>query len=215
MKYKGLKIMFCIPGPSFSSHFLNSWDALTRFLNKEKIDYGLNTGYAPLVNIAREKVLGIDFNAKNKIPFQGKIDYDYIMWIDSDITFNPNDFENLLQTKTDVISGYYTMLNNTGKHLYAAIKNKKHLTPKIIEDYKNTKECKCETVMEVDKPCLGFLLIKKEVMDQLTYPYFEIKYEDNIHKNEAHCFFEKIKEAGFIMHIHTACRVGHIKQQIF
>ena len=79
MKYKGLKIMFCIPGASFSSHFLNCWDLLTRFMNEEGIQYGLNTGYVPIINLARDQVLGINPHAEIKIPFDGKIIYDYII----------------------------------------------------------------------------------------------------------------------------------------
>jgi|TARA_R110000824_G_scaffold391044_1_gene588598 hypothetical protein len=215
MKYKGLKIMFCIPGASFSSHFLNCWDLLTRFMNEEGIQYGLNTGYVPIINLARDQVLGINPHAEIKIPFDGKIIYDYIMWIDSDTIFAPEQFKNLLDSKVQVVSGYCTMLNNKGKHTYAVVKNGKHINQKVIQDFLDEIDCGCNTIMKVDKPTLAFCLIEKKVMDKLTYPYFDIEYKNGTWKGEDYYFFDKITKAGFNMHIHTASRVGHLKQQIF
>jgi len=210
--------MFCIPGKSFSNHFLNCWDNLTRHLHERKIDYGLSTGYTPIIHLARDKVLGISPFDKQKIPFQGKIDYDYIMWIDSDTIFSPADFENLILAEQDVVSGYCTINNKNKENIYAGSINGKFLTQKIIDDYRNDSECKCHRVMEVTNPCMGFLLIRKKVMDKLTYPFFEPQYikDDNYDgfEGEPSAFFRKIREAGFKMHIHTLVRVGHEKTQI-
>ena len=44
--------------------------------------------------------------------FGGEIDYDYIMWIDSDIVFKPEQFFKLLDHDRDIISGLYMMQDN-------------------------------------------------------------------------------------------------------
>ena len=215
---QGLKIMFCIPGQSFSNNFLNCWDHLTRFLYERKIDYGLSTGYTAIIHTARDYVLGISNHDKEKIPFQGKVDYDYIMWIDSDIIFSIADFENLILADQDVVSGYYTIDNNNSENNYAVSIDNKPLNQQMIDDYKNDKDCKCHRVMEVTAPAMGFCLIKRKVMDKLTYPFFEPKYIDDGKfygfEGEDSGFFRKIREAGFKTHIHTIVRVGHEKTQI-
>jgi hypothetical protein len=215
---QGLKIMFCIPGQSFSNNFLNCWDHMARFLHERKIDYGLSTGYTPIIHTARDKVLGISHFDKEKIPFQGKIDYDYILWIDSDTIFKPSDLENLVIGDRDVISGYCNMLTADGSQKYAVSIDGEHISQKTIDDYRNDKDCKCHRVMEVTNPCMGFLLIKKKVMDKLKYPFFEPKYIDDGtfsgFEGEDTGFFRKIREAGFKMYIHTNVRVGHEKTQI-
>jgi len=215
---KGLKIMFCIPGKSFSNHFLNCWDTLTRWLYKQGIDYGLSTGYTAIVHTARDYVLGINNYSKEKVPFEGKIDYDYIMWIDSDIIFSRADFENLILADQDVVSGFYTIDSIGPENNYAASIDGELLNQKMIDDYKNDSECKCHRVMEVTAPAMGFCLIKKKVMDKLKYPFFEPKYiQDGKFygfEGEDSGFFRKIREAGFKTHIHTVVRVGHEKTQI-
>ena len=45
----------------------------------------------------------------NQKPFQGKVDYDVIVWIDSDIIFTPEDVFKLLDSPHDVTAGVYMM----------------------------------------------------------------------------------------------------------
>ena len=52
-------------------------------------------------------------NGIKQKPFQGKIDYDYIMWIDSDQVFNVEMFKRLLSYDVPVVSGCYLMANVT------------------------------------------------------------------------------------------------------
>jgi hypothetical protein len=49
--------------------------------------------YSSMVNFARCKVLGANVLAgPHQVPWQGQIEYDYQMWIDSDIAFTPENF---------------------------------------------------------------------------------------------------------------------------
>ena len=52
--------------------------------------------------------------------FNGQLDYDYIMWIDSDILFTPEQFVRLLSHDVDIVSGLYLM--EGGIH-YATVKD--------------------------------------------------------------------------------------------
>ena len=51
-----------------------------------------------MVNFARCKCLGANvLRGPNQIPWDGKLEYDYQLWIDSDIVFNSEKFFQLLQ----------------------------------------------------------------------------------------------------------------------
>ena len=57
-------------------------------------------------------MLGNPEKGSDQKPFNGK-EYDYILWIDNDIIFTPEDFQKLYKEDKDVISGLYVMANNT------------------------------------------------------------------------------------------------------
>ena len=80
-----MKVIFCIPGNSFSNRFLKSWTKLQQELNKKNIEYELMCEYTPNIYQVRGLLLGANIQyGPTQQPWQGKKDYDYIMWIDSD-----------------------------------------------------------------------------------------------------------------------------------
>jgi len=57
----------------------------------------ISQDYSSMVNFARCKCLGANvLRGPNQIPWDGKLDYDYQLWIDSDIVFNTEKFWQLL-----------------------------------------------------------------------------------------------------------------------
>ena len=92
-----MKIIFCIPGREFSNRFLQCWTNLIKHLESKEIEWELVNKYSPIVYLAR----------LNCIKEAIKRDYDYIMWIDSDIFFKPTDFDRLLSHEKDIVSGLY------------------------------------------------------------------------------------------------------------
>ena len=99
-----MKIIFCIPGKSFSEHFLKSWSNLIKELQVMDINWELINLYYPIVSDARQKCLNKALT----------LEYDYIMWIDSDIIFEPNDFKQLLSQDKDIVSGLYMIQKTPG-----------------------------------------------------------------------------------------------------
>ena len=69
----------------------------------------------------RNMCLGANIlRGKDQTPFDGKLDYDFIMWIDSDQVFSVNSFISLLKHDKDVVSGLYLMKNG---QQYTAVRN--------------------------------------------------------------------------------------------
>jgi len=105
-----MKIIFCLPGASYSGRFLQCWTNLLTELPKVGIITALSQHYLPNVYQARTKVLGASVErGVDQKPFDGKVDYDYLMWIDSDMVFEPENFFKLLDHDKDVVSGMYMM----------------------------------------------------------------------------------------------------------
>lgn len=111
-------IIFCIPGNTFTNKFLTSWtDTISSLSTKYKI-YMVNK-FSSQVNFARALCLGADvLNGPNQQPFNGKIDYSAIIWLDSDMVYNSSMIDKLINMtlyKYKICSGIYAM--DGGKQL--------------------------------------------------------------------------------------------------
>ena len=94
------KVLFCLPGRQYSGNFLKCWTNLLAACMEKGIAVSVSQHYSPVVYFARTMCLGGDYNfGVNQKPFQGNLEYDYIMWIDSDILFTPEHFFSLLDHK--------------------------------------------------------------------------------------------------------------------
>lgn len=101
-----MKIVFCLPGRSFSNNFLVCWSELLQYLPRYGITPILSSQYDSVVYYVRNKCLGGSVTRGiNQKPFNGEVDYDYMMWIDSDIVFKVDDFLALLNMNKDIASG--------------------------------------------------------------------------------------------------------------
>jgi len=86
---KGKSIVFCLPGRGVSYAFLKSFVQLCFDLVHNGASIQISQDYSSMVNFARCKCLGANvLQGPDQLPWQGKLEYDYQMWIDSDIVFN-------------------------------------------------------------------------------------------------------------------------------
>lgn len=180
----------------------------------------LSQRYVSNIYFVRSMCLGADLKrGDNQKPFNGKIDYDFIMWIDSDIIFTPTHFEKLLSNNLDICGGLYLM---DGGNQFTAVEKMdesyfkengsfQFMTPDDIKDSPRVKE--------VSYTGFGFLLIKKGVFETIKYPWFEPKtlkignYKDFVSEDVSFCL--KAKEAGFKIHIDPTVWVRHQKLTLF
>ena len=195
-----LTIVFCLPGTTFTHNFLKSWSELLLYCVTHQIRPVLSSHQSSNVHFVRNMCLGADvLRGKDQKPFDGKLDYDFIMWIDSDQVFSVRSFISLLKHDTDVISGLYLMKNG---QQYTVVQNwdesnflnkgsfdfltRKSLMQWLddnadgeVEDkkdemgnpYKDYSKCKIP-LMPVSYSGLGWTLVKKGVYEKLSYPWF-------------------------------------------
>ena len=215
-----LKVVFCIPGNKFSNHFLTSWTNLVGYCYLNNIYPMLSSAYNSNVYYVRNLCLRADERlGKDQHPFQGKLDYDYIMWIDSDMIFKPEDFTALLNMKEDIATGIYKMADG---ELYSTVKdcNDKYfyknghyefLTDKLLE--------KEEDIFEVDYNGFGWMLVKKGVYENLEYPWFRPVWENigegiETFTSEDVGFCRQAIKAGYKIKANKKVIIGHEKSCI-
>jgi GT2 family glycosyltransferase len=163
--------------------------------------------------------LGADIRkGENQKPFDGKIDYDYIMWIDSDIIFTVKDFNKLLLNNVDICGGIY--LTEDDIH-FAAVKNwdESKLQHQGTFDFLTRNDInKNPNPIEVAYTGFGFLLIKYGVFEKIKYPWFSPKFykigDCHDFSSEDVSFCTKAKENGFKIYIDPTVWVKHQKLKL-
>ena len=209
-----MKVIFCIPGNNFSNTFLKCWTNLTRELQKRNIEYELLSNYIPNVYKVRSMLLGADqkFGLYQE-PWQGKKEYDYIMWIDSDQVFEPNDFFKLLEHDKDIVSGLY-LRKPIGNSLddipiyFACFSQDGRVLWTNDESVVNGE------LIIVHGNGMGWMLIKKGVFEKTEYPWFGPIITGLGFHGEDVSFQLRAKDVGFDSYVDTSIVVGHEKEVV-
>jgi|TARA_B100000035_G_scaffold185188_1_gene157961 GT2 family glycosyltransferase len=205
-KYSGLKVVFCIPGNSFSGAFLSCWSNLVKVMSSYNIDWELIRGYQPNIYNVRNELAGLAL----------KNDLDKIMWIDSDIVFSPNDFLKLLDCNVDIISGLYIVqmenqrkmnmsqirTQSRGDYYYAAISE--------AGSFLKVSDVKSLDIFTVKSNGMGFMLMNKKVLTSIGDRWFNpINNREII--SEDISFQIKARELGYKSYVNPKVVVGHEK----
>ena len=158
---------------------------------------------------------GTSLGGELQKPFGGEVDYDYIMWIDSDIVFLPDDFFQLLAHQKDIASGLYSMEGGRG---FACVKDwdevfyekAGHFNFLTSQDIAGKSE-----LFPVNYVGMGWMLVKKGVFEKIKYPWFEPLRKkigsSTEFTTEDVTFCHKAKDAGFQINIDPSIVVGHEK----
>ena len=216
-----MKVIFCLPGKEFSGKFLVCWSELLSTCIRNGIDIMISQKYNSNVYYVRPQCLGADvLRGPDQKPFNGKIDYDYIMWIDSDQIFKPDHFFELLSHQQDIVSGLYLM---EGGKYFAAVKDWDADYFKTNGSFKFLEHSSLPTdgkLLEVAYSGFGFMLIKRGVFESMKYPWFEpriISFENGVtdFASEDASFCLKARENGYKIFIDPNVIVGHEKSIVY
>ena len=105
---KGKSIVFCLPGRNVSYTFLKNFVQLCFDIVQNGGKIQISQDYSSMVNFARCKCLGANvLRGPDQKPWDGKLQYDWQLWIDSDIVFNTENFYKLILMDQDIASGWY------------------------------------------------------------------------------------------------------------
>ena len=216
-------VIVALPGREYSGSFIKNWSETLMILVQKGYKVTLINDYSSFVPFSRMKTLGLNvINGSTQKPFNGELDYDVWLTIDSDIFFVPEQIIELIENtdKYPVVSGLYRMTDL--KH-YACVKEwdteyfKKYGTFEFLKvDGLDTSE----KYMKVAYNGMGFFACRKGVIENLKYPYFsypliEIETEDGKVLrdmcSEDVAFCKNLTDAGYEVVVNTTLRVGHEK----
>jgi hypothetical protein len=214
-----MRIVFCMPGREYSREFLLSWSDLLMQATAKGHQCMISQQYSSVVHFARAKCLGGDvLKGPDQKPFQGGVEYDAMMWIDSDIVFKPEDFFKILESPHDVTAGLYMMEDLTH---FAAVKDWKEddfVKSGTFRFMRPEDIVGSSQYVKVAYAGMGWMLIRKGVVEDLKYPWFWSdlqKIGDLVDmSSEDVAFCRSLEAAGHPVHIDTQLRVGHQKKMI-
>ena len=207
----------------FSNNFLISWTEVIGKCILNNIEPIVINRTDSNVYYVRNKCLCGDLMKGKKQHIFNGLNYDYIMWIDSDQVFNFSNLMSLLNRNVDVVSGIYLM--DPGK-MYAVVEKWdkeffreygyfKFLTIEDVINYKKNNT----TLLEVSYSGLGFMLIKKGVIEKIDYPWFSPEWEEftpeiSEFMSEDVAFCQKIIKKNFKVYVDLNVIVGHEKSKV-
>ena len=227
-----VKTVFCIPGREFTANFLQSWTKLCNALYVNQIPFVLSNCYSPVVYYARTACLrGHVLKGRHQKPFQEEIGYDYIMWIDSDIVFEPEQFFALLQRMEQnrhiqLLSGTYlmadgyhtTIVDKWDEDHFAENGSFKFLTMPEVKAKQDEAETKANGgIFEGVYAGFGWLMVRYGVHESFEYPFFRPQFHElkggaiYDFSSEDASFFLDLREKGIKLYIDPDINVGHEK----
>ena len=229
-RYKGKKIVFCLPGRGVSYTYLKNFVQLCFDIVQSGMSIQISQDYSSMVNFARCKCLGANvLRGPNQIPWDGKLEYDYQIWIDSDIVFNTDQFWQLLDLanngeedgEKEIVAGWYATEDGTTTSVAHWLeeddfrKNGGVMNHETVESISKRKK-----PFTVDYTGFGWVMIKHGVFEQLPYPWFAPKMQvfesgavqDMCGEDVSFCL-DAIEE-GMDIWCDPRIRVGHEKSRI-
>lgn len=215
-----LTIVACIPGREFSGRFFDAWNEFVEKCHLIGVKLVVSRRYDAVVYYARNKVAGGDVRRGAKqAPWGGELDYDYMLWIDSDVLFRFEDFQALLAHKVDMVAGLYLMSDNAR---FAAVERMDEAVFAKAGEFEFLTPAKLagrQGLVQVDYCGFGFVLVRKGVFEKLEYPWFRPLYLELGGVSEFTAedvgFCLMAKRAGMKMFVDPKVVVGHEKTVVF
>jgi len=214
-----MRVIFCIPGREFSDQWMRSWTDTLAACGNAGISWAYSMSYDPVVYYARNRVLGgNNVDGRDQKPFGGTVDYDYQVWLDSDMVWKGDDVLKLLSHDKPVIAGCYPMQNNAQFPIVETL-DYNLLYQQGTFKFMDRAELDAKTApFTASYSGFGFMAIAKGVMERLEYPWFRPRWVDNgtflEFTSEDVGFCWSVAELGEQIWIDPSIRVGHQKSLV-
>jgi hypothetical protein len=160
-----INLVIATPGHSMMTGYVKCLLATMDLLSQNNITVAWNSEYSSHVADAREITLSgtLQNVLTESRPFEGKITYDKILWIDSDITWNPQDVLKLYNSDKDIVSGAYLLSNGE------VMAHKEKLgKPYTYNEVKEMTE-----PVEIESAGFGFICFKSGIFEKMPRPWFQ------------------------------------------
>ena len=204
-------VLIATPGRSMENEYVKSLVDTITYLSKVGISYKFLNEYSSQVNMAREATaMGSMFlDAFNTELVRGEVTYDKIIWIDSDISWDVNDFMKLYESDKDVVSGIY--LNEKGVPMFSMLSEEIDMASMILSD----------NYFPVAATGFGFIAIKSGIFEKIQRPWFDLVFNKLVNEDgkemliplgEDYSWCNKARAAGFDIFIDPSVKLNHHKK---
>ena len=230
-RMRGKTIVFCLPGRGCSYTFMKNFVQLCFDMVQNQMSIQISQDYSSMVNFARCKCLGANvLRGPDQIPWDGKLEYDYQLWIDSDIVFNTEKFWQLCDMAIDeegnqkeIVAGWYSTEDGRTTSVAHWLEeddfrsNGGVMNHEMVEGIQKRKK-----PFTVDYTGFGWVMIQKGVFEneKMKYPWFAPKMQvfesgavqDMCGEDVSFCL--DAIEAGYDIWCDPRIRVGHEKTRV-
>lgn len=208
--------IFLIPGNNFSLEFMISWTKTLTYLVDKKISFAYKFSYSPIIQQVRNNLVGNwdnkeleDLGICSEEPFDGKMKCKKVIFIDSDIIWEPQDLQLLLDSDKDIISGAYLLSDGKTASFF-------YLENTLRLNYDKIYELNDD--FEIHSNGFGFVAVKLEVLEKMGFPWFAVEYNKNedgewTSMGEDLYFSVKARKYGYKTYLHPKVAVGHYKSR--
>ncbi len=222
-----MEIVWCLPGKDFTGEFIDSFYETITQPYPLGIREGFITGmtyrryYSSDIYGCRNQIVSLSETgelSRDKV-FGGQ-NYDYMVWIDSDMQFRGSDILRLLAYDEDIVSAVCP-LGQEQKTCFGKWRRSEDGRKTIsyytirgaIEEERNEKG-----LIPVDFTGFGVIVVKKGVFEALGYPYFKTTVHDyegsKLATSEDIGWCVRVKELGYQIYVDPEVRVGHKKEML-
>jgi hypothetical protein len=216
MNNKHYNIVFATPGASMHREYVKSLVETCSWLAEEEKTFTLLNRNASFVPNAREwtAINGVGSEWEFGVVGKGEFTYDRMVWIDSDISWELEDFKRLISHEEDIVSGVM-LVDSSGR--IGATRFNLQGSPGIMT-WTDIMLDDPDELLEVDGVSFGFLSVKSGVFESMKRPWFRLR-EVPVEKimvtlGEDYSWCLNAKEAGFSVFLDIGVKVAHHKEQI-
>lgn len=206
-------ILIATPGRSMEAEYVRSLISTIEYLQENNISFKFLNQYSSQVSAAREATtMGSDFlDAFNTKPVLGQCTYDKMIWIDSDISWEIEDFMKLYLSDLEIVSGVY--FNHLGTPMFSLYDDQLYSDPKLLQDRVDP--------FEIFAAGFGFIAMKTGVFENMPRPWFETVHqkiqngdgrEMMIPFGEDYSWCAKARKCGYKIYLDPTIRLTHHKK---
>lgn len=147
------EFIFCFYDLNYNPEFLKSWVSLVNFLFTKKIKFLISPGNSCNAFYAKQMCLGGSvLRGSKQSPFNGQVQYKYLVFLSGQISFTVKDFIKLYN-KCNLLNASFISAN---------VKNRNEIGREFIDNIA------LANYVEFD-----MVFIKRGIFEKLTYPWFK------------------------------------------
>ena len=200
-----MTVVICTPGQVFTRGYVQSlYVTLGQFLT-QGVGVCLTTAYSGDVYIARTDCVTSGSRTKEATILDERA-YDWLLWVDSDMAWQPEDIFQLIERDLDVVTGLAPMGDQ--KKLCVMLRQDDRDYWIVNQDLEGVEE-----PFEIEACGMGFLLMRAGVLESLEFPWFRSEVDETgLLMGEDLSFCRRVKEAGYRIFADPRVLIGHEKQ---